>query len=549
MKFHVIYIEDDPEARRRLKDAVGHYNKDAGTVELDLKLTKTLDELRNVLTQSVDLVLADVFLQDRDCLTEIVEAVTAWSLSNKLSPIPVIAYTGRGEAVLQSCLRRKDKLLDIWDKDSASPSYVTWRLSNLANELSRLRPDTYMQRLIREMPNGASWHKFVTKMPNSYAIALTEMGQIESISGDIENIAHNLQVWNDPCQEIWKVMIDWETLGRAVSRRTRGHARHVVNVFWLGYYLIHHEVLRDWFGKCWQNALKARVNRLENVMKSSGCPVVYQRLGALQDLASEIARSGDSLESLSNAWFFAALFHDVGACVQKYVELRQASDNLIKKFDGNITSVTTNWFPDDYTTASDELFAELDDHTAKELQPLWQKSLSSGQPDHGVVAALLFRKRFHSHQRGCAFEAALAMASHNLIGELNPRIDRLLTWDNEPLICLLVLCDQIQTWDRERGDEDIFGPDYPARAQLTSVEITPGVPKPRIRMDVDYLVPHHVEHSTVLFERVTRQLERVIKDKPSRALARISPEWPFELDVKCSLSGRPLGTDFSFGRF
>jgi len=355
-------------------------------------------------------------------------------------------------------------------------------------------------------------------------------------------------VWNDPCQEMWKVMIDWETLGRAVSRSIRGHARHVVNVFWLGYYLIHHEVLRDWFEKCWQNALKARANRLEKIIKSSNRSVVDQRLEALQELATEIARSGDPLESLSNAWFFAAMFHDIGGCVQKYAELRRASDNLIEKFDGNVAPVTTSWVPDDYKTASDELFAEFDDPTAKELQPIWEKSLASGQPDHGVVAALLFRKRFHSHQRSCAFEAALAMATHNLIGELNPRIDRLLSWSFEPLICLLLLCDQVQTWDRERGDEDIFGPDYPARAQLTSLEVTAGVPRPRIRMGIDYLVPHHVEHSTVLFERVTRQLERVIKDKPSRVLARISPDWPFELDVKCSLSGRPLGTDFSFGR-
>lgn len=541
MNFQVIYVEDQEEDRNRLKSAVRRFNETAAPVTLHLTSAKNLEELREALDamgDTVDLVLADVWLTIKgklvDCLSEIIDAVTAPSHTN---PIPIIAYTGRGEETLVSCLRRKANLFDIWDKTSASAPYVTWRLSRLAVELSHLRPDTFMHRLIRDMPTGASWHKYVTAMPNSYCIGLTESGQIKSVGADIANIAQELQVWHEPVKEMWEVMTRWEGLSRGVSPTIRGHARHVVNVFWLGYYLIHHKGLSSWFSESWKTLLRERADILRCSLTGDD-----RRDAALRraELLSNESSSEHPLESLSNAWYCAGLFHDVAGCVQKYNDLRLASDGLVKKFGGNIDPVGEKWIPDEYNAAGKDLFADFDPDVANELRRVWEQSIKLGKPDHGVIAGLVFRKRVQNREKVNVFEATRAMAMHNLISNLEPRVGPLLSWNREPLVCLHLFCDQLQTWDRERGDEDIFGPDLPSRAQLTFLELQETGAKPKLQIGIDYIIPRHVEHSQVLFERTRRELEEVIRGKPGRALARIGPEWPFHLDVQCSLSGHPL---------
>lgn len=138
------------------------------------------------------------------------------------------------------------------------------------------------------------------------------------------------------------------------------------------------------------------------------------------------------------------------------------------------------------------------------------------------------------------------MAIHNLVGKLPDTPDSFLLWDKEPVACLLLLCDQIQTWERERGDRKLSDKDEPERAELLEFEAKKENGQTKLTMGIEYVAPRHLDHAPAIFTRVKDALEEIIEEKPKAALSRIKRPWPFEVFVKCWLSGRPLNRKMEF---
>lgn len=549
MEFRFIYVDDDERQLRKIEDAVFKHNQQNPPVSLVFQAAKSPEDLRSGIAEDVDLVLTDVYWTSTysDRLQEIIDIVKLASAEFRLSSaIPIVAFTGQGADTLRRCLEQQKDLFDIWDKNTASPAYVTWRLSQLATELSRVRPDTLIQRLIRRMNQGARWHRHVVDLTVVYQKGLTERDQIERAGGAIGRIANELRAWERIAEPLWKVMSRWESLSRAVSSTARGHARHVINVFWLGYLLIHDDRLRPFFIAAWKGLLEKRLRAAQAALDND--PKDSEAKDRLAWITS--ALSHEPIEALSDSWFYASLFHDSAGCVQKYKTVREAADDLLREFSGLMTMppppVPPPWT--ELRGPADRLFKLCSRDLASRLAPLWEKSLEKGAPDHGVVAAIRLKSGISAPpQIWLAHEAALAMATHNLVGELVPEVGELCTWQSEPLVCLLMLCDQIQTWDRERADSTLHGPDGPDRAQLAAFAVRGDGPRPHIDMTIDYIAPRHVSRSPELFDRVQDALENTLRDKPTRALHRIGGEWPFHVTVGCKLSGSSLKASMSFG--
>ena len=549
MEFRFIYVDDEELELERIEEAAFEFNKEDPPVRLVFKAARDPDELRRLLKEDVDLVLTDVYWKDpgTNRLKEIIDIVNLASTELGLSSrIPIVAFTRRGPDALRGCLEHQRDLFDIWDKQTASPAYVTWRLSQLVTELSRVRPDTLIQRLIRGMSQGARWHGHVVEMSVVYQKGLTERDQIDRAGGAIGRIADDLRAWERVAEPLWKVMARWEALSRAVSFTARGHARHVINVFWLGYLLIHNDVLRPSFVRLWTALLEKR--KLAAQVAGDSDPADLEAKERLAWITS--ALSQEPIETLSDSWFYASLFHDSAGCVQKYKTVRDAADALLSEFSELITSPAPPASPpwDNLKEPAGRLFKLCSRPLARRLEPLWAKSLEMGAPDHGVVAALHLKNCVTAPaQIWLAHEAALAMASHNLVGELGAETGELCTWESEPLVCLLMICDQIQTWDRERADSTLQGPDGPDRAQLAEFAVRMEDSRPHIAMTIDYIAPRHVSRSAHLFERVQEALEKTLRDKPSRALHHIGGDWPFRVTIGCKLSGVNLKAPMRFG--
>jgi hypothetical protein len=574
--YDVIYVEDDLEDWKELSQAVMERNETAKSLPLRVQWAQSPEKLDSMLSLSTRLVLADVFfptsslnnLDQVERLDDIIDAVRRWGNSQRSIQLidedaqpprllPIIAYTRRSPAALEYCLakERRKYLYDIWDKSTASPEYAAWRLSEISKDLSRRRPDALSQRLIREMKkgDGVSWHNAVVDMTKRYDEGWSEQDQIERAGASIETIAFKLNVGNE-CGPMWNAMTRWEALSRAVSSKTRGHARHVINVFWLGYYFLNHEYLRNKFIEYWE--------RLKNNRKN------------MNDVKDDIP-----IEALCNTWFYAGLFHDVGGIAEKSFSVG-AFERELKSIFSDITPLTTTeWMTlNQYVSGSKRLLQKTDDDLltnahrvvakSKEefmsnvepwlnefanpliplIRPVVENSIARNEPDQGVIAALHLRRKINKGRQECyAREGARAISMHNLFPKLGNGTDMLpISWEDEPFVCLLLLCDQLQTWDRERGTEALKDSDQPSRAELSSIEITEDNGRPLISIAIDYIAPVHVDRSYELCLRVHDELTQILHNNPYRALNRIQKPWPFDLHVQCTLSGERL-EDMYFG--
>jgi len=299
MTFTIAYVEDRKTDWTNLNNAIIALNKGSASDALQLIRAATPESLGEVLrsTPDIDLVLADVYFSkpnggDSDRLSDIITAVRHHEHERTDGrPVPIIAYTGMGLQVLRACLARSPDLYDIWDKSTAKPDYVAWRLSRIAEEIQRAYPDSRMAQLVSLMSNGASWHSHVVGMTQRYGAGATETDQLARVAGMINAIAAELGISAEG-KRLWSAMMRWEPLSRASHGGIRGHARHVINVFWMGYYLIHDEALRSIFADAWRHSVEHS-----------------PRLATLRDV--------DATSALADSWFLAALFHDAAGCVEK----------------------------------------------------------------------------------------------------------------------------------------------------------------------------------------------------------------------------------------
>lgn len=528
MSFNVLYIDNDTRDLKNIREAIKQQNSEIGYEALFLIAKESPEELEcNDILES-DIVISDVYFDDpktkeRDSLNrlnDIIDKIENCCRNEGMeNVVPVIAYTGKGKRALEECLEVSDRLYDIWDKQTAGGSYVAWRLTKLSKEMVRLRPDALLQRKIRRMEEGAAWHQHVTEMAKAYGNGWTERDQADRAGEYISKIANEFGV-REACHPLWnEVMQCWEPIERAAFSGTRGHARHVINVFWMGYYILHHELTQSCFSSIWREMTVGR-------------PYAATMEGL------------DPMAALGQSWFLAGVFHDVANCVEKGGRALLSVENVLSTFSSVILTApcTGNITPTD--AAQDEaqgIWHEMGS-IEKHFLPLWRQTVKELKPDSGVMGAVYLREEIGSENEVVAKEAGRAMAVHNLVSKLDAN-NNLLTWETDPITCLLLLCDQLQTWDRERGDHTI-NDDMPARAELLGIDIDKNVGRITIDIAINYIAPLHVEHNATLRERVRRKLEEILVENPIKVLNMISRPWPFDVNVTFWLSGKKLDTVF-----
>lgn len=528
MAFTILYVEDRARDFVAVESAVRRHNDSIKPPMEPLILVRaqTTAEVTNLLSLKFDVVITDAYLpatsgqEPSFQVGNILTAVRQLQGKDTVGRLPVIAYTRYGAAALKALKEYQASLFDIWDKKTASAEYVTWRLVRLANELVRQWPDRCIQQCIQTMEPGASWHKSVVTMTKSYANGLNERDQVEKATDSILDIARSIGV-DEQCEILWDCMREWEPISRAVSDATRGHTRHVMNVFWMGYLILHSQCLSGWYDESWTRTWKDRRGGVE-------VEAVSWR------------------EGFSATWFLTALFHDVGGPVEKAVGVRKAIGRVLSPY--RFLGIAPESERMEWHTVEErgrELVNDYDSSLRSVMVEAFVASVAEGKPDQGVVSASILQELIRDGVPGFyAREAGRSAALHNIIGRLATQGGKApITWDKEPLGCLLLVCDQLQTWDRERGDETSTN-DMPARAELTSFDVSVASGRPIVRMVINYLSPRHVLRSPELLEKTEGQLKSRIRKYPERSLRKISGAWPFRLEVYYLLNGADLHEPF-----
>lgn len=515
MALNVLIVEDDDQDWQPIADAVDDHNDKPDNERITVTRVRGPEDLESALTIEVDIVITDVFFEPvrTERLSTVIKIIRDWELvdADRSSDrrLPIIAYTGRGVKALNTCEKHRGELFDIWDKSIASGPYIVWRLSELARELSRLRPDALLQRLIREMPEGPSWHAEVVNMAKGYDAGVTEFDQIKRAGHVVRMIADRDDDFA-AAKAMWEVVEQWEMLGRAVDPEMRGHARHVINVFWLGYCVINNSLLSDWWASSWDR-LKSDRRGMTSVVDQ------------------------DWREALNSIWFFAALFHDTGYCVEKHSLLRQSMIALNKSFGVRIDIDDADLAR--LTASVSVLCNEFEEPMRSLLTNAFSATVTQEKPDHGAASAARVMAELGQRKGAYAREASRAILLHNLL----PKVDGAIDWVNEPIGCLLLVCDQLQAWDRERFDTDYMRRMRPEAAELEAFKIEAhGSGRVSVRMTIDYVSPRHLRVLRELQEAVHDQLEGVLCEFPKKAIRKIGGSWPFDLEISFSLGGQRL---------
>lgn len=563
MSLNVVYVEHNRSERNGLSEAVTAANKSKPLwCQVELQLCATPENLKEYLNDDVDLILSDVHFPSTDSdddkaedpkrLGDIIKTVREFDKkSSRGFPLPIIAYTARGPDTLHYCQEFRDELYDIWHKMSANPPYVTWRFQRLEDELRRQHPDACIQKLIAAMAKQGSpvCYSHVKAMVRSYGEGRTEYDQVLKCRTHIQSVVDELVPTHvKPLMGVWNNMVEYESLLRAASPSLRGISGHSINVFWLGYWLLNNSLLRPVMVSLWDKMVQRRQHNAKIV-------------------------SMDSSKMLTTVWLLASFFHDTGKFAEDGVKIIDGFNKSAAEFVG--LGIGCSQKSDGSTTKLESALKDIlfglsqahDDPQTAKLKEYVTNTLGKQKPDHGAVAAAKLVDLLAPHRLTpnrdmkadqskdedplcfCAMEAVRAILLHSCFPpllDMSVKI-RPLQWDQDPIACLLLFCDQIQTWDRH-GVNDNYRRDYPDRAELLHLDLvanqtvgsSPSIPK--LTGCIDYIAPRHVEIYPVLRRRVAEDLYTVLLEKPKHSLIHLieASSWPFSVDLECAMSGEPL---------
>ena len=157
MKIHVLYVEDDKGDSDMIKEASCVSTEEGVCPIISVEVIDHPHSLKRSLHHGIDLVLSDVCFppDDQPMLDSVLRIVKEWCDEHRDGAmIPVIAYTSYDKAALAYCIEmgnQFDGLYDIWDKSTACPEYVIWRIAGLALEFASKNPDRGMLRFLSEL--------------------------------------------------------------------------------------------------------------------------------------------------------------------------------------------------------------------------------------------------------------------------------------------------------------------------------------------------------------------------------------------------------------
>ena len=246
----------------------------------------------------------------------------------------------------------------------------------------------------------------------------------------------------------------------------RGHLEHVLAVYFTGYVVSH------------------------SVVGFRDCAIASARqLVAHKNGAADVT-DDDLWSYFQIAWLAAATLHDTAYALELLPDIQNRCMSIARVFDEIVSadpSIKTPWKVGEWNNSCDEYFEDIGrllnrlyDRNPFDAKFFAEKSVvmkGGGQRiNHGVASGLLFLSKAYkllandkeSLQMVFLRWASAAMALHSLKvpGHGYAKIQM----ENDPLSYLLMICDEIQVWDRERPDANAYGSPFRA-AYLESFQV------------------------------------------------------------------------------
>lgn len=332
-------------------------------------------------------------------------------------------------------LQNSDKVADldhvdyIWDKRVSSDNLTYWQVKRIHEEIDKKFPEhTLVDSLILLLSTHKNlpFSDELNNILNIYRRKAGEVEQIESVKTDLSKIAQKFG-FHKQFRDLFEFITKAEPLNVAGNPSAWGHLRHVLNVYWLGYFFLNSGVI--------------------NIEST------YDQIFSEND--KESLDIDDKSKTINFIWFLSSLFHDLGLPAERVVKISEGSIELLKVYPGialaikqtpDVHSIYAN-FQDDL----DKIFSSTTGKLNVWVHGCIRKLNEENKLDHGLVSGVTLFRSLSGKDKQIVDKSSECVSFHNLVNKYSNHNSSGVSFNKNPLACLLILCDQLEVWDRETG--------------------------------------------------------------------------------------------------
>jgi hypothetical protein len=484
-------------------------------------------------TSRYDIVITDAYFLKKDVdhvpgvedglymLDQIVREVR--KVDNKR--VKIVVLTNFSSALLTNHKDDLDVVDYLWDKASAGSDFIYWQVKRILEEQRKGLPEhklvnTLLDLLSGQEEIGQQWRERMIRMLESYRSSDLESQQIEDIKSHLIWLANELGFESEFSYIFNKVQAA-ESMNIAANPLAWGHLRHAINVFWLGYYFLN----------CGALDLKRIGDR------------IFGRRSAYDREKAGIA--------VNASWFLASLLHDIGLLGEKAPDLIERFNDIVKIYPlENAEMENPRGLKEYGKTASGlmtQLLTMLDRDVVEYFDSL--RNPKDAAIDHGILSSVTVLKLFGEKEPSRIYgeAAAAAIALHNVMNmgieeEQSmpvkiPRID----FSNHPLAALLIICDQIEIWDRQTGYENDYSELALESCELSELILnTERAGGAEIALTLNYVPFKSIAPDDTAAKTSKRKILDILSRKVVPSLDRISiaDDWHTKFKILFKYNGR-----------
>ena len=444
--FSILFIEDEDDDKERVINAVeiANQKKEKTGIKFHLTSTGIWEDAEMLLKKNrYDIVIADLFIYSdseekklggrgefpiRDCLLELTEANSPRT--------PVVFYTDK--VTLGKIEAYHNRIWDFWNKEEINEELLAFRMRKMQDLREReLSSDLLLKSLrtrLQKMSNNhitILWKDRIHEMIDGYNEYDLITDKTAAMKTPLVSLSADLG-FSDSFQRGMNALRKIDIPSSTLIPIARPHYFHALNTFLLGYYLF---LLSD---IQWPDILP-ECGLYESIKDKSGT----QKQEALDKAW---------LETLK-AWFAASSIHDVGISISGYKRMVEELTKIAEELnitDRNGSGITIKAKEKIIDNIINEIATLNSDKAIREVILKLKNS-----NDHGFLSALflgtccLKEVEQEGHDSKFLLIAAEAAALHDQFTDDDfPLID----FSKNPVSAMLIFCDSIQSWGRERLD-------------------------------------------------------------------------------------------------
>ena len=535
MNFSILIIEDEKAHVDFLSKI---FNSKFFGTGFSTAYAKAWDQAKSEIeNRYFDLIIADLYIYehiseqeegnrgDFYCLEPLLE------ITEKSSPpIPIIVYTSRAD--LRSLRAFQSRIWDFWEKGKIDSEFATFRIRKVKELIEKESPNSIICRAIKEKVNEKvdsgdppPFHEPVINLLETYEkfiSTLDEKDQIEALISPLSTIASEYG-FSETFRFSFGTLAQLDTPVSSFISSYRPHLFHSIHTFLMGYFLFNLANID------WVDILGSE----DTLFKKS----VSLKKG--EDVEEQQAKK-EAWEEINIAWFAASLLHDISIPIQYSEKIVSRINNIVNGFE--IVESSSSLQKRNYR---DEDFESLIESLSELQSPEDFKALLKSKKDsldHGLGSAIYLNTKCIEEaeatlQSSYAFHplkmAAQAAALHTSFDEPGfPTIDFI----KLPILGMLILCDAIQAWDRDKVSNSFSNGDYIFKVQLYKFDIiNRNNLGPEIDIQIRYTPYSHVAYHQPSNEQAYTDLHRVLQSKVINPLRKV-------LIIECAKEKKPKFT-------